>query len=156
MIRMRVSIDNTLDDRLRIFGNDAPKILRKILRTTGNEFRKHQRNNYLRGQMLGRRTGETYRATKVKKVRRKMAYSVIASPLANIYEHPGGATIKPKSARVLRWYNQQGEPQFAREVHLRARPFVTASFDSFGWDREGDRAAEKVIRKELARRFGSG
>jgi len=156
MIRMRISMDGTLDDRLRVFGNDAPKVLRKVIRTTGNEYRKHQRNNYLKGQMLGRRSGKTYRATKVKKVRRKMAYSVISSPLANIYEHPGGATIVPKNAKALRWWDQSGNPVFAKRVHIRARPFVTRSYESFDWDRAADNAATKVIKKELARRFGSG
>lgn len=157
MMRMSVSIENRLDDRLRVFGRDAGKILNKILRTTGNAYRRYMRRNYLRGQMLGKRTGTLYRNVKVRKVRRRTAYRVVPFlPLANIYEHSGGADIRPKNASVLRWFNQAGEPQFAKHVHLRQRPFVTASYRAFPWDREIGNAANKVIKKELARRFGSG
>lgn len=158
MIDVRVAFDdNRLDDRLRVFGADARKVLHKVLRTTGNAYRKHMRNNYLKGQMLGRRTKKTYKSVKVKKVRGESAYQVIPYlPIASIYEHAGGAVIKPKNAKVLRWVNQEGEWRSAHEVRLRERPFVTASFKSFPWGFELDKAANKVIKKELARRFGGG
>jgi hypothetical protein len=147
--------DNGLEDRLRGFGRDAPKILDKVLRRTGSAYRKHMRRNYLRGQMLGRRSGDTYKSIKVRKVRGKHAYRVTPGPLAMVYESDKPIIIRPKDAPVLRWINSHGEWRSAREVRLRPRPFVTASYESFDWSKELREASNKVLQRELARRFGN-
>jgi hypothetical protein len=151
MVQYNISVVNEVSGRLRQFGSDQDKILKKILRRIAGKYRTFLRRHYLRGQMLGRRTGETYRNTRVRKVRRRDAYRV-APPLANIYEHPGGATIRPKDAQVLRWFDRSGEPQFAKEVNLPRIPFVTRSYERFDWKRETFKNTNDVIMRELRKR----
>jgi hypothetical protein len=154
MMRLSVGVEDNVSPRLKAFGADADKLLRKVLRRTGARYRSHMRKNYLRGQMLGRRTGALYKSVRVRKVRRKNMVEIKPySPLANIYHNTGPIVIKPKTKQALRWFNAAGEPQFAKEVVLDPRPFVSASFNSFSWRREMFNATTHVINREIRRRF---
>lgn len=156
MVGYSIAVEDEIRPRLQQFGSDAGKVLNRVLRRLGGRYRTFLRRRFMSGYMLGKVTGETYKDTKVRKVRRRHAY-LVAPPLANIFESPGGVDIRASEGSVLRWFSESGEPQFARHVHLPQIPFVTVSYYAFRWDRETPRAVDHVVRKELAKRgIGDG
>lgn len=152
MIHINLDVQDMFSERLEEFGRRAPAIALRICRTIGMSFRAFQKKNYLRGQVIGKRTGELYKSIKITNDRRSKN-AVIVRPsarLANIYHKPGGATIRPKNASILK-FDVDGKTVFAREVHLAARPWVPQSEAAFQWDTEIKKAADKVIDRELAK-----
>ncbi|MFP4066222.1 MAG: hypothetical protein ACLFS5_01855 [Spirochaetaceae bacterium] len=157
MMRLAVTLEDNVTPRLRAFGADAPQMLRKVMRRVGSRYRSHMRRNYLKGQMLGRRSGTLYKSVRVRSVKRRNMVEIRPySPLANIYHTTRQIVIRPRNARALRWFNQAGEPQFAKEVRMSPKPFVTRSYQTFGWDREMIMATQWVINREVKRRFAQG
>ncbi len=154
MMRLNITVEDNVSPRLRAFGDQAPKMLMKVLRRVGSRFRSHMRRNYLRGQMLGRRSGTLYKSVRVRsKKRRNLVEIRPYSPLANIYHSGQPIKIRPKDAKVLRWFGPGGEPQFAKEVTLRPRPFVTRAYQSFRWNQEMFNATSWIINREIRKRF---
>jgi len=150
MISIDLDIDDYVSDRLELFGRRAPTIMRRIARTTGQEFRKFMKKNYLRGQVIGKRTGRLYKDVKIVNDKREKTAVVVrpSARLANIYHHIGGIDIRPKSAKVLK-FDIDGVPQFARHVHLEERPWVPRARREFPWRVWIVRSADKVLEREL-------
>lgn len=152
MIHINLDVQDMFSERLEEFGRRAPAIALRICRTIGMSFRAFQKKNYLRGQVIGKRTGQLYKSIKITNDRRSKN-AVIVRPsarLANIYHKPGGATIVPKNASILK-FEVGGETVFARKVHLAPRPWVSQSEAAFQWDTEIQKAADKVIDREIAK-----
>lgn len=166
-----------LEKRLLLFGRDAPEMLDRVLAFTGRDYASFTRKGYLSGQMLGRRSGKTYRTFAPKKSRRATHQYYVFSAIANIFEHAGGVDIYPRGAgrtssgvdsrgrhsarwaghvlrgaNVLFWRDVSGAPHTARHVHLAQRPFITASVGAFSWAGSFDRGTEEVFGKELKKR----
>lgn len=157
MIHMNVSLEDNVTPRLRAFGDEAPQMLRKVMRRVGSRYRSYMRKHYLRGQMLGRRSGTLYKSVRVRSVKRRNMVEIRPySPLANIYHKAGPIVIRPRDAKALRWFNAAGEPQFTKEVRFAPQPFVARSYQSFPWDREMALATQWVINREIKRRFRQG
>jgi hypothetical protein len=135
------------------FGDNAPKILDKVLKKIGTDYRAFVRKNYIRGQVIGKRTGyldEKYKVAKDRK--QKHAYIVFPYiQLANIYHHAGGADIYPKNKKVLHWYGENGEDIFAKYVHLKERPWVTMSEKAYPWESKSMSLGKALVEKELAK-----
>lgn len=154
MMRLSITMEDNVSPRLQAFGADAPKMLRQIMRRTGSRYRSHMRRKYLKGQMLGRQTGTLYRSVKVRTIKRKDMVEIRPStPLANVYHTTGQIVIRPRNAKALRWFDSSGEPQFAKEVRLDPKPFVTRSYQTFPWNREMSQAAQWVISRTIKRRM---
>lgn len=147
---LTITITDDVGPRLARFGRRARAMAVSVARRVGYAYRRVLRRRYLSGQYLGVVSGQTKRKVKVIKARGKDLI-IVWSPLANIYEHPGGVDIRPKERKVLRWFDRSGKAQFARHVHLRQRPFMSDSVDAFAWNREIGQAADAVIERELKR-----
>lgn len=157
MLELSVDIQDQVSARLRDFGKRAKAMQVGIARTLGNAFRKYIRQNYLSGQMLRRRTGRLRSHTKVLRPKGTDVIRIVPyMKLANIYHHPGGAVVEPKNASILRWEDRQGEVHFSRSSHIPERPFMTDAFRTFNWSAETDKAADKIIEKEIQKRLQGG
>lgn len=162
MLRVQLDVQDQFSPELARFGKRAPTIALRICRTIGQEYRKFLKKHYLRGQVIGKRTGTLYKSIKIKSDKEsKNAVTVIPGPLANIYHNPSGATIKRDKAKALRFVNKEGEVVFTKKpIHLKPRPFMTDSKRDFPWRTEIPKAATRVIEREIkkleAKQRGAG
>ncbi len=152
LIDVSIQWDDQITERIKQFGENAGNVLDIILRGLSRNFRNHERKNELSGQMLARRTGETQASVHHGKLRgRKHVFMVSAMPrIGNVFEHLGGAVIKAKKAKMLRWWDGS-RPVFAKQVALQYRPFWTHGVASFDFNGGFVKMAEKVIPKEIKR-----
>jgi len=155
-VQVTISGDDELIADLKRFGQDFPKVLNSMLRYSANKFIAHVRKNYLSGQMLkASRGGKLWKSLRVRKTRgRQHSYIVLGPRLSNIYEHPGGAVIKPKRKKSLAWGGPRGgkQPIHAQEVRLARRPFMSAAQKTFNFNQATNEAINKIMDRELRRR----
>ena len=150
--RVTIHGDEQLINDLKRFGSDFPKVLNSMIRYSANKFRAHVRKKFLSGQMLGKRTGKTQKSIRVKKARgRPHAYIVLQPRLANIYEHLGGANIKPETKKSLR-FHVGAKTVHAKQVQLRRRPFWSSAIATFGFNKATNEAIDKILDRELRKR----
>jgi len=157
MILLDLEVKDQLSGKIAQFEKDAPKVELRILRGIASKYRSYVRKNYLSGQYLKRVTGQAWKLMKYK--RAKGQKFIVVTPdmrIANIYHNPEGANIRPRTKTVLRWLNEAGEPQFARNVHIKPKPWMTDSFGAFGWDQTIESVGNDVVQKELAKRLNDG
>lgn len=150
MIRMTLDVQDMFSRDLEQFGRKAPAIALRICRTIAQGYRSFVKKNYLRGQVIGKRTGTLYKKISIVTDKRSRN-AVIVKPwakLANIYHHPGGADIYPEKGKMLR-FEVDGRVIFMKHVHLKERPWMDPSFKAFPWDPEIQKAATKVIDREI-------
>jgi hypothetical protein len=151
---IRITIQDEFTHKLDQLGADAGKILDRILRVTGAKYRDFIRRGYLSGQMLGRRSGTLWRSVLAQKLRRSR-HTVLVSgqpKLSNIYEHLGGALIKPRDGGVLK-FEIDGKIVFTRKpIQLHRRPFMSDSSSSFPFGSTFETAAEKTFADEFQKR----
>lgn len=153
MIQFEIDVQDRFSRELEQFGRRAPTIALRIARTIAQAFRAFTKKNYMRGQVIGRRTGELLKSVKIVTDKRTRD-AVIVKPwamLANIYHNPAGATIVPKTGTMLKFTNKQGEEVFVKKVYLAPRPWVPRAYAGFQWDTEVKKAADKVIDREIAK-----
>ena len=168
MIGLEVIASGNLEADFAKFSDHAPKLVDKVLRIVAYRYRKHLLTDYLSGGMIGSRSGTLKKSVVVgrkrgakfvylvgsKGVKNKAdgTYNANAIKLANIYEHSGGYTVRPKNKKALRFMGDNGEFVFIRgEVHGRERPFMSASVRSFPWTAKFAQTEEEVMGKELKR-----
>jgi hypothetical protein len=165
MIQIQVAVQGNLEGDMAQFGDHAPKLADRVIRIVAYRYRKDIRTNYLSGQYLGRFSGDLDKSIVVgKKKGGRFVYLVgskgikdkatgtintTSIKLANIYEHAGGYTIKPKTAKTLRFMAADGSLVFTKSVHGEARPFMTDSSKRFDWTIAFAKTEEEVIGKEI-------
>lgn len=172
MIVPEVILHGNLEGDMEKFGAQAPKLVDKTIRIVAYRYRSHIKKDYLSGQMLnggdykgglkdslvaGKKKGKkfVYLVGSKKKTNKKTGeVYATALKLANIYEHPGGYTIKPKNKKALRFESPNvagpGAYVFVRgEIHGGQRPFMSDSVRSFPWSAEFAKTTEEVIVKEM-------
>lgn len=155
MIHIEYEVEDMFSPRLEQFGKRAPAIALRICRTTAMAFRAFTKKTYLLGQVLGKRTGTLYKGIKIVTDRRRRD-AVIVRPwakLANIYHHPAGVNIASQTGKLLK-FEVEGRTVFMKRVHLRPRPWVPRAVREFGWDQEIQKAADKVIEREIKKLEG--
>lgn len=182
MISMQISIEDQVGSRLAKFGDqkNQSRILNYIIARTGSDCRKTLRTKYL-ASMFEKAKGSgpdslwnrilVYKVKRQKNVYRvgekgKKTDSAINVRLANIYEHAGGYTIRPKNGKVLAipvgadsyvansGFGKafHGDWVFTRKpIEGRQRPFFSRSFESFPWALSTAANADFVFAKELAK-----
>jgi hypothetical protein len=156
-------MDVTLDFRdeltpvLKALGREAPNILDEGLKGTATGFRDYARRSL--GSMLHSQTGVTYKQLKSMKRRDRPHYFMVWAPsLANIYEHAGGASIRPKR-RTARNSKRPpalkfvvgGKTVFTKRVHLARRPFMSTAYQTCDFGRTFDAEATAAIARARAR-----
>jgi hypothetical protein len=168
MIGLTVIVNGNLEENFAKFSDHAPRLVDKTLRIVAYRYRKHLLTDYLSGGMLREQTGTLKRSVVVGKkrgfkfvylvgskgVKNKAdgTYNANAIKLANIYEHSGGYTVRPKNKKALRFMGDNGEFVFVRgEVRGRERPFMSASRRSFPWTAKFAQTEEEVMGKEIKR-----
>lgn len=172
MIVPEVILHGDLEGDMEKFGEQAPKLVDKTIRIVAYRYRSHIKKDYLSGQYLsagdykgglkdslvaGKKKGKkfVYLVGSKKKTNKKTGeVYATALKLANIYEHAGGYTIKPKNKKALRFESPNvagpGAYVFVRgEIHGRQRPFMSDSVRSFPWSAEFAKTTEEVIVKEM-------
>lgn len=152
MIQLELEVIDRVSGRLQEFGRKAPAMALRVCRTIGQGFRSYVRKNYLRGQVIGKRTGTLYKGIKIITDKRSRN-AVIVRPwakLANIYHNPAGADIVPTKAKMLR-FEVDGRVIFTKHVHLAPRPWVPRARAEFQWAPEIQKAADTVISREIAK-----
>ena len=151
MIEVGIHFEDDVTDRLKAFGNRAVVVFDDSLRALSKEFQGSVRRTELAGAMLGVVTGKYKRKyPKLTKNRYKdHSFYLWGGPLANIYEHPGGADIVAKGKKPLRWLNKDGRWATARRVHLRARPFMSTVSGRFDFAGTFDKTVEVAMQKEI-------
>ena len=174
-MNINIQIDGIEEMRqtLTQFGADGDKILNKILSSTATKYKTYIKNSFLSGQYLNTRTGATKASMAAFKSRReKNTYLVgqildrtitqngekvqlSVAGLANIYEHAGGADIRPAHSKVIRFIGRDGEVVYAHSAHLPEKAFMTDSSERFDWDQNFEKSSETVLIKEIAKRFGA-
>lgn len=156
-----VYTDHGLANNLKELGKQGDKITAKIVGRTARFYRAYVKKNYLSGQMLGSRTGQTKKRMIVYKKKGSKATYVIGqkgfstnsqtgTKLSNIYEHAGGYTIVPKNKKALR-FEINGQEIIVKKVQGRQRPFMSQSSNSFNFSRSFDESAAEVIPAEFAK-----
>jgi hypothetical protein len=153
-VQVTISGDKELISDLKRFGQDFPKVLNSMLRYSANKFVAHARK--VAGQFLTiQRGGKLWKSLRVRKTRgRQHSYIVLGPRLSNIYEHPGGAVIKPKKKQSLAWGGPPGgkKPIHTMEVHLDRRPFMSSAQNTFNFDQTTNEAISKFMDRELKKR----
>jgi hypothetical protein len=147
---LTISIDDKLSKELEKLKRDMPKVLDLVLRIMSEDYMAHVKLRYLSGQVLKKVTGELIGRYKIKK-ERKNVYSVYPGTLGYVNIFETGGVIRPKKAKVLRFY-VQGKPVFAKEVYIRPRPFISRSAKDYVNSGKGMRKANQIIDMELAKR----
>lgn len=170
MIAAQVVVHDGITQPLERFGAAAPKMLDLILKTAGYRYRAFLRKNYLSGQMLAQQTGQLAGSIVVGKKKGSAHVFLVGSKkivskqdfgglvirrsygdgvkLSNIFEHAGGYTITPKTAKALVFSTPEGLV-FTKRVQGRERPFMSASAAAFNWGAAFDSSTEQVIAREL-------
>jgi hypothetical protein len=149
------------------FGQAAPKLVNRVFRIVAYRYRKDLKRNYLSGQYLGKRSGQLQKSLTVWKKRGKTIVYRIGSTgimnkasgkfdvsnikLANIYEHAGGYTIRPKDAKALCFAAPDGSLVFTKLIRGQERPFMSDSAKGFNWDDAFRRTEEEIIGRETKR-----
>lgn len=167
MIAIKVVVSGTLEEDMEKFGKAAPKLVNRVFRIVAYRYRKDLKKNYLSGQYLGKRSGQLQKSLMVWKKRGRLLVYRIGSTgvmnktsgkfdvsnikLANIYEHAGGYTIRPKGAKALCFTASDGSLVFTRRVHGQAHPFMSDSAGSFNWDEAFHRTELEIIGRETKR-----
>jgi hypothetical protein len=151
-VRVVTVNDEELIRDLKQFERDFPKVLDSVLRYEANKFVSHVRKNYLSGQMLRKRSGKTQKDVKVRRTKgRQHSFVVLGPRLSHIYEHPGGANIKPKTKKALR-FTVGGKDIYAKRVHLARKPFMSTAAGTFNFDGAISEAESKIVDRELKKR----
>jgi hypothetical protein len=167
MIAAQIIIKDDVKDRLDQFGKQAPKLLDKVLRMVGSQYRAELKKRYLSGQMLNRREGNLYRSIYVGQLRGHRHVYVVSSrkttssqnlggvsikrtdsgsiKLANIFEHSGGYTILPAKAKALVFVADDGKIVFTKRVQGSQRPFMSQSARDFRWDSAFQKTTDAVV-----------
>lgn len=163
-MELNIDFEDKAADALKNFADARlqSRMTNFILARVGRRYRAHLKAAYLSGQMInGGRGGESLagRIRVYRDKRRKNVYLVGEKAndqgdgrrvkLANIYEHPGGYTIVPKRRKTLMFVDSGGTWMFSKKIQGRARPFMSASYASFGWDAAFAADSEDVIKKEM-------
>jgi hypothetical protein len=173
MIDLQVVASGSLEEDFAKFSDHAPKLVDKTLRIVAYRYRKHLLTDYMSGGMIGSRTGTLKKSVVVgrkrgarfvylvgsKAVKNKAdgTYNASAIKLANIYEHSGGYTIRPKNKKALVFTGSDGSLVFIRgEIQGRERPFMSTSVRSFPWTAKFAQSEEEVMGKELKRLAAQG
>ncbi|HUW34110.1 MAG TPA: hypothetical protein VM223_21085 [Planctomycetota bacterium] len=154
-IQVTIIGDEEYVQDMRRFGEAFPRILNTMLRYAANKFVAHARKTM--GQYLKvSRQSKAWKQLKVRttKDHRPHSYVVIGNLLSNIYEHPGGATIRPKKKQSVAWGGPRGgpHPHHAQAVHLDRRPFMSAAQNTFNFDGATNEAITTIMDRELRRR----
>lgn len=166
MISIEVIIGDNVTEPLERFGKAMPAYLDKVLRLVGSQYRANLKKNYLAGQVIGRQSGDLVRSIYVGRARGRRHVYVVGQKavvkrtnlgvvtvvrrssdrvkLANIYEHPGGYVIEPKTAKVL-VFEKDGKIVFTKRVRGRDRPFMSASSRNFPWDTAFEKTTDEVV-----------
>ena len=104
MIDVGIHFEDDVSDRLKAFGLRAPMVFDDSLRGLSKEFQASARRTELAGAMLGIVTGK-YKGKYPKLTKNRFkdhSFYLWGGPLANIFEHPGGADIVAKGKAPLR------------------------------------------------------
>lgn len=165
MIGIQVIAHGDLEGDMARFGDHAPKLVDRVIRIVAYRYRKDIRTNYLSGQYLGKQSGDLSKSLVAgRRKGRKFTYLVGSKgikdkatgsvnfgsvKLANIYEHAGGYTIRPKNKKALCFTAADGSLFFAKVVHGRERPFMSDSSKRFDWTGAFAKTEEEVIGKEI-------
>ncbi len=161
MLDLKLSLQENISEKLKEFADTKTqdRLTNRILATVGRSYRSYIKKYYLAGQMLNSGRGKDSLAGRIavwkskryngiyyvgERVGKSLKEGVL---LANIYEHPGGYVITPKKKKLRFVIN--GKTIFATRVEGKSRPFMSASFASFGWDKAFADASEMVIQREL-------
>ena len=147
---LSISLDDQVSPALKKLITDMPKVIDLILRVMSEDYMGHVKSRYLSGQVLKKVTGELVGRYKIKK-ERKNVYSVYPGTLGYVNIFEKGGIIRPKKAKVLRFYIQ-GKPVFAKEVYIRPRPFIGKSARDYAASGKGTRKASQIIDMELTKR----
>lgn len=178
-IELTLSIMDNVGPELEKFGDEKnqSRILNFILGRVGRRYRAHLKAVYLAGQMINGGHGRDSLSGRIlvyKNKRAKNLYTIGEKrkndpragqvKLANIYEHAGGYTILPKTGKLLAipsgsdsysvWSGfgkaYHGDWIFTKKpIHGKARPFMSASFASFGWNPVIAAEAKAVFKGEI-------
>ena len=173
MIGLDVIVTDGVSERLESFGASAPRMLDKILRMSGSQYRAELKKKYLSGQMLARQSGDLVRSLYVGRAKGQKHVYIVGSKavksrqdfggvaiarsdasrikLANIFEHAGGYTIRPAARKALMFVAPDGTIVFTKRVTGRARPFMTASAQAFNWSAAFESSTTKTIHEECMR-----
>jgi len=153
--------DNGLANNLKAIGRQGDKITGKIVGRTARFYRAYVKKDFLSGQLLGIRTGQTKKRMIVYKKRGSKATYIIGqkgfstnsqtgTKLSNIYEHSGGYIITPKNKKALH-FEINGQEIFCKKVVGKEKPFMSQSSDRFNFARSFDESAAEVVPAEFAK-----
>jgi len=167
MIALEISVEDLIGPRLEKFGDEKnqSRILNFILARIGRRYRAYLRRNYLGGQLINGGSGEgslssrimVYKAKGKKNVYKigekgKSSSNETNVHLSNIYEHAGGYTIGVKKKKALMFVTADGFWHWSKKpLHGKQRPFMSASFASFGWPAAIGEEANSVFDSEASK-----
>ncbi|MFH1730129.1 MAG: hypothetical protein ABIF82_00580 [Planctomycetota bacterium] len=136
---------------LRRIERDMPKIEDVVLGSVAKDYRDFVRSRYLSGQLLKR--GKPWEAMTFKRMRRGH-WKVGPGRFNALAIFETGGVIVPRKRKVLRFYDDSGEPVFRRQVRIPRRPFMSASLAAYLSLGLGMQRAEGALRRELSARIG--
>jgi hypothetical protein len=157
MMEIKIDVKDTLGPWFKTLERDVEdKILMKSIKNVAYRYRAIVRKNYLSGQILGKRKGDVFNSIKVTvKKASNTAFIRSTAILQNIYDYAPGATIRPKYKKILKFVLPDGSTIFAKEVHLRPRPYMAISSAAYPFNSDLKSEADKQIwlymQKELQR-----
>jgi len=140
-------IDVPRNDPFRPLKNDLPRIEKLILGRMGEKIVSQTTKEYLRGQVLKRRSGTLANSLKYRMVN---DYTIEVGP-GVIYGriHEEGGVIVPVQKKFLAWKDESGKWCFAKSVTIPKRPWLYPSIKDYFDSGRAGQLAERTLAAEL-------
>lgn len=151
MIKYTLDLDDNVSGKLARLGSRADELRELVLKRLGGKAVSIAQKDYLTGQKLNIRSGNLrsamnyrLRADKSVYIGNSMVYSAI---------HEFGGTIVPKRGQYLRFFNQEGQEIFVKQVVMPkrsyTRPAIDQLFNSGLAKRESEAAFKTYLRRYI-------
>lgn len=130
-------------------GGDMNRIRRKVLARVGVSTVAYVQSHKLRGDPLHRQSGHLAQGLHYSFI---AAFSIFIAPSVKYGAiHEYGGVIKPVNATILRFIGPGGDPVFAREVTIPARPWLAPGISEYLKSGAADRLVDTTLQDELDR-----
>jgi len=141
--------DRSAYKALERVGGDMNMIRRRILSRVGESAVSYVQREKLRGQVLRRQSGHLAQGLHYVFIG---PFSIFVAPSVKYGAiHEYGGVIRPVNATVLRWFNEAGDPVFAKRVIMPAKPWLGPGLGEYLKSGAAERLVERTLQEELDR-----
>jgi len=128
---------------------DMLRIRRRILSRVGERAISYVQREKLRGQVLNRRSGHLAQGLHYVFIGPVSIFIAPSVKYGAIHEY--GGVIRPVNAKVLRFFDEGGNPVFAKQVTIPAKPWLGPGLGEYLKSGEAERLVDVTLQDELDR-----